>query len=295
MMTPAMIVFGWKILGNDTRLIPLILGGIFTFGTATVLFATLWHLKNYYIAILGTLILIFSNPFIQQGALQYADIPLAYYYICVISLSLVANKKIINDQRLFILIGILLGFCAWTKNEGFIFILSYIIVMGLYDLFSKNFDKKKWFGLCAGLLPVGFVIVLFKSLTIGNDILSSIGSNNILELLTDVNRYKLVINYSYKYISEFNNGNINIFIFLVILMLIAGVVNTKKIIKNLPTMGTIFLTFIFYLLIFLMTPKDITWHMQTSFTRLLIQLYPSLLLVILILLKEPFVIKEKIA
>ena len=294
LMTPSMIVFGWKILGNDSRLIPMILGGVYTFGSAAVLFATLLYLRNYSVAVFGTMVLVFSNPFIREGALQYADVPLAYYILCVISLTIIAEENRVNGEKISLLTGILLGFSAWTKNEGLIFILLYFIVMGFKDLINKSFDRRKWFGLSAELLPIGFVIGIFKTLATGNDILTSLNSHNFMNLLTDVNRYKEIFSNGFKYISEFNNGNINIFLLLLVLISIIGIENLKKLNKYLPVIGIIFLTFISYLFIYLITPKEISWHMQTSFTRLLIHLYPSLLLMIFIFIKDPFKLQKDI-
>ena len=173
LMTPSMIVFGWKILGNNSRFIPMILGAIYTFGTIGVTYATLLYLRNYKIASIAVLILGFTLTFIREGASQYADVPLAYYISCVFSLLLIVTSRKNLDYKLFVLIGILLGFSTWTKNEGIVFVVIFFLVLGIKEVLNKSIEWKMWGALLIGFIPIEFVLLIFKSITIGNGMVNS--------------------------------------------------------------------------------------------------------------------------
>ncbi len=223
LMTPSMIVFGWKILGSNSRFIPMILGAIYTFGTIGVLYATLLYLRNYKIASLAVLVLGFTLTFIREGASQYADVPLAFYILCVFSILLIVTSRKNIDYKLYVLIGILLGFATWTKNEGIIFVLTFFLVLGFKEVLNKLFAWKVWGSILIGFIPLEVVLLLFKSITIGNGMVNSLSLQGIMSKLLNYERYKIVIKNTITYLLQFGQKDFSVFIILIILLIITGI------------------------------------------------------------------------
>ena len=294
LMTPSMIVFGWKILGNNSRFIPMILGAIYTFGTIGVTYAALLYLRNYKIASIAVLILGFTLTFIREGASQYADVPLAFYISCVFSLLLIVTSRKNLDYKLFVLIGILLGFSTWTKNEGIVFVVIFFLVLGIKEVLNKSIEWKMWGALLIGFIPIEFVLLIFKSITIGNGMVNSLSLQGIMSKLLDYERYKIVIKNTITYLLQFGQKDFSVFIIITILLIITGIkfsLNNNGIVIGF---GVLITTFILYLFIYVLTPNDIDWHMRTSFLRLVVQLYPSLIICLFTIMRDPFALQETI-
>lgn len=292
LMTPSMIVFGWKILGNNSRFIPMILGAIYTFGTIGVIYATLLYLRNYKIASIAVLILGFTLTFIREGASQYADVPLAFYISCVFSILLIVTSRKSIDYKLYLLIGILLGFSTWTKNEGIIFVVTFFFVLGVKEVLNKSIEWKVWGALLIGFIPIEVVLLLFKSITIGNSMVNSLSLQGIMSKLLNYERYKIVIKNAITYLLQFGQKDFSVFIILIILLIITGIKFSRNNNGIVISFGVLITTFILYLFIYVLTPNDIDWHMRTSFLRLVVQLYPSLILSLFVIIKDPFELQE---
>ncbi len=288
LMTPAMIVFGWKILANESKLIPMILGGVFLFSTLGLVFSTLKTVRNEQIAILGLLFLGFSLPFIEEASLQYADVPLAYYFAAIFSLTLISMKNKQKSNTLFFVIGSLVGFASWTKNEGQLFGLIYIVCFIFLVFIIEKQLWKKLGAIILGILPMTIILIIFKSLTLGNDLISTLGSKNNLLNITSVERYSVVLRTAFRILMDFGQANVNLFVLLAVLLLFVGIQRQAVNRGTMFALVVLFFTFCSYLFVYVLTPKDITWHMNTSFFRLMIQLYPSLIIVVFSILRNPF-------
>ncbi len=265
LMTPSMIVFGWKILGSNSRFIPMILGAIYTFGTIGVIYATLLYLRNYKIASLAVLMLGFTFTFIREGASQYADVPLAFYILCVFSILLIVTSRKNIDYKLYVLIGILLGFATWTKNEGIIFVLTFFLVLGFKEVLNKLFAWKVWGSILIGFIPLEVVLLLFKSITIGNGMVNSLSLQGIMSKLLNYERYKIVIKNTITFLLQFGQKDFSVFIILIILLIITGIKFSRNKTGIVIGFGVLITTFILYLFIYVFIPNDIDWHMRTSF------------------------------
>jgi len=88
------------------------------------------------------------------------------------------------------------------------------------------------------------------------------------EKILDFERYIIITNHLLATISLQ-------FPFIPILFFLILILAPKKIFSGLLLVLTA--TFIVYLVIYVVTPHDLTWHLRTSMSRLIHQLYPSYL------------------
>src|SRR5271165_2227758 len=86
LLLPAAIAHFWTYLGRDDPRVPAIIGFSFTFATVGVVFSALFILRGRAQAMLGAIALLATPSFIEQGAWQYADIPLSFFYLATVVL-----------------------------------------------------------------------------------------------------------------------------------------------------------------------------------------------------------------
>ncbi|MBC7554634.1 MAG: hypothetical protein H7257_11715 [Taibaiella sp.] len=220
--------------------------------------------KNFIIACIVFLFCAQDIYYIATGVSQYADTLLSVFLLA----ALVTFNHAAENIKYITVCAALLGFAAFTKNEGVI-LASVFLIFYLRTFCSKKNIKYTLAGLA---LPV-ITVVLFKlKAGVTNDMAASVTSH-LAEKLTDPHRYKLI------YDSLINNVNQNFYYTAVFLMLYL-LVNTVQ--QKWPGRQLLLLItcLMLYMGIYLITPRDLAWHLETSQSRLLHQLMPSFIYVI---------------
>lgn len=86
------------------------------------------------------------------------------------------------------LIGLTTGLAAWTKNEGLLFLLCFLVAHALIRFVAKSghIGLRQVILFSAGLLPILGVITYFKiKLATPNDVISTVGLPLVLSRLVD--------------------------------------------------------------------------------------------------------------
>jgi hypothetical protein len=308
LLLPAAIAQFWTFLGHDDPRVPAMIGIAFAFATAGVLFAGLVTLRGRVQAMVAAIALLSTPFFIEQGADQYADIPLSFFLLATVVLLCFSDhqsgdeqrheegsKKVAlsSSQRLLILAGLVAGFAAWTKNEGLLFLLAVALsrVVILARMRRRAHDDPKddksknalaFWGTAAplllGLLP-GLVLVLYykHSIGIAGDLFSD--PANALPKLLDPARYWAIFAGYVKGLVRFGHwlwmpGTVVLAALFVMCDRDRDQTRQSGFRTSVLALG---LTFIGYFAVFLITPYDIHWHLRFSLVRLFLQLWPSAL------------------
>ena len=107
----------WSYLGAEATWAPWLLGVLFTFATLGVLTAGLWRLRSRSQGLLAGMVLLGMVPFLQRGAWQYADVPLAFYILAAVLLLLLYDAAERPQAALLVLSGLMAGLAAWTEER----------------------------------------------------------------------------------------------------------------------------------------------------------------------------------
>lgn len=300
LLLPAAIAHFWSYVGHETTLASVILGLLFTFSTVGLLFSSLAILQGKQVATLGTLALIVTPFFIEQGTSQYADVPLAFFFLATIVLVSLSNAVKEGATSLLGLAGMAAGWAAWTKNEGLLLLcamlLAWLIVLtlrGSQGIAMHNsaphleatpsgggVSKRFWI-LLVGTLPALLLIVWFKhSIAPRGDLLTD--SRTVLTKLATPARYWAISRWYAKEIVLFGRWLLLPGTVLVGGLFSLGVRETAP----LEDVGfrvcvlTLGFTALGYFVVYLITPYDIYWHLRFSLNRLLLQLWPSVIFVV---------------
>ncbi|MGA2600620.1 MAG: hypothetical protein ABSH09_26945 [Bryobacteraceae bacterium] len=149
LLIPALVAQFWALLQTETVILPIAVAFFFTFGTVAVLIGAIRQFRGWNQALIAGTFLLGSAELIEQGVVQYADVPLAFYLMAALALLAVGDAKSTT------LAGAMAGFAAWTKNEGLLF----IVVLAAALLIVKKRISAEFI---IGLAPVLAVVAFFK-------------------------------------------------------------------------------------------------------------------------------------
>jgi hypothetical protein len=301
LLLPAATAHFWTLLGRDDAWVPAAIGTVFTFATAGILFAGLAMLRGRRAAMMAAMALLSTPFFVEQGADQYADIPLSFFFLATVVLLCWFDGLCRNDgsesaptysARVLFLAGLAAGFAAWTKNEGLLFLcavgLSRVVVL-ISQLRQRNESRNRpnfltstaWKSsapLLAALPPGLLLVVCYKrSIGIAGDLFSN--PANALSKLADPARYWTIFAGYVKGLLRFGHwlwipGTL---VLLALFSLLGRDSRRTRMPGFRTSISALSLTFTGYFGVFLITPYDLHWHLRFSLVRLFLQLWPSAL------------------
>ena len=289
LLLPAAIAHFWSYLGHDDPVVPSVIGLLLTFSTLTLLVSSLAVLRGSVAAMLGGLVLSSTPFFVEQGTSQYADVPLSFFMLASLVLLNLAGGGYLENHPSptgsVLLSGLAAGFAAWTKNEGLLFFVALVLAQTwVFALrpFRDSTDgqsSRSWrlmAGFLGGAAPVLVMVFWFKhSLATPGDLFST--PRIILDKVLTPGRYWTILQWFAKAFLRFGSWWIvpGTLAMLVFRLLTRG--------KRCPVREPLFwvsaislgLVLSGYFAIYVITPRDLYWHLRFSLNRLFLQLWPS--------------------
>ncbi len=261
---PATIAFFSNLVPKNLLLLfPFILSLLFTFLIPYLIYSQL-VIKNKLIALLVFYLFCQDLFFITRGVSQYADTPLAFFFLAAIVCMEYADR----NRKYTALAAVCIGFCIWTKNEGsilaFIFVLFYA---------NKFFNSRTIFYTIGGFILPLVVLLLFKTAcTTSNDMLAAQNINSYKRLFIKEG-YVMIYDSFIKNINEhFYYLKVGIFIYLIVCIFQKRMPDKKVFLLLSCTIA--------YCILYLFSPYGLDWHLETSQNRLMHQLMPAWVYVI---------------
>ncbi|MBU1965077.1 MAG: glycosyltransferase family 39 protein [Proteobacteria bacterium] len=293
LLLPLSIVRGWKYIGNDSIYIPAAFALLFTLLTLGLLLGALAFLRSRIQGYLAAMVLLGTPLFIVMGASQFADVPLAFFMLATLVLLFLPAHSPENGSGPLVLAGIAAGLCAWTKNEGMLFLLIVTGSLVGTTLYADGWRsaRKRTVRFLAGALPILMIVIYFKTqLSPVNDLMAGFSPAAAAAKLTDFSRYAEIAKAFFITGISFTQGLIDIrvgmqlnpgavsILLLIGYLLIAGVRIDDRdrpgLIRSAAVLG---LMMIGYFFVYVLTPLDLGYHLATSLNRLLLQLWPSVI------------------
>ncbi|RPI94597.1 MAG: hypothetical protein EHM40_06095 [Chloroflexi bacterium] len=289
LLIPLSVVGGWNTLGDEVLRVPAVLSMLFLFGMAGIVFSAIACLRSSSQAALALIILLATPGLLLFSTFQTADIPLTYFLIASTSLLLLASHQ--NDRRLLFVSGLMAGLAAWTKNEGLPFLL--IITVGTLLLFGfRRAPAHLPFLLAGTALPL-LTIALFKIIVpANNDLFSNNGLSDIISKLIDPARYIPLSTHLLTELIHLGDWPVSIILILFVYGWIMGRRSSaspaERFAWSIPLSQ-----FVIYMLIYMITPYDLEWHMNYSMSRLLIHIFPLALFSFFLFVNTPETVLNK--
>jgi len=256
---PSLIAMFWNFNGSVSTIIPILISLLPLLGIIVLLFSSF---NNTLIGFFPCAIILSDKIFMGQASSQYADTWLAFFIL----LGTYLIKYIKDNKSLFFITGIVISGAFWVKNEG----LFFFLITSFLVFFQYVSDKKLIVKYFSGTIVLIIILIVFKTINYTeNDMLPGLFKTFGIKLF-DSNRYILIFKY-------FKITILEKFPILPLLLLFSVIFYPKFEKLNIyPFLGIIFLICT-YFFIYLFTPKDLAWHLETSLDRLIHHVYPSLL------------------
>ncbi len=263
LMLPATIAGFWKLSDSYTSFVPI----LFSFVVFYLLLWSLYSFINNRLLAISIIIYLISNYlFYKEIFSQYADGLLALYYLISVASFYYLKDK---NYKLMFVTGFLVFSSMWVKNEGIAFAIVFSVVS--YLSFFRDYHQKFKYFIYGGLFPIVISLSFKLLIATNNDITSSL--NRTIIQVFDMNRLKTILVFLLKTIYE---------LFPVILIVIILYIYKLGLKLKYKTGFIILLgTLGVYIFIYMVTPNDLNWHLSTSASRLILQLLPLFLFLIL--------------
>jgi hypothetical protein len=279
----------WSWLGTEHSWVPWLLGSLFTFATVGILTAGVCRLRSQSQGLLAGLVLLGMVAFLQRGALQYADIPLAFFILSAVLLLALYDASEQPRRELLVLSGVMAGLAAWTKNEGLLVLIALPVARSA--AVWRRDGTKRMLGdlLCwsAGVLPALVVIVIQKSCLAGrNELINDQSLDVLFTKLCDPWRYVYIAQAFLVYTIRIARP------FAIVLplccLLLGAAKHSSRGVRGLPTASVMLLLMLAgYFFVYLTTPCELHWHLSTSTDRLLLHVLPLCLLIVFLRVATP--------
>jgi len=192
LLLPLAIVRSWGYMGGEGGNVPAAFAFVFAFLVAGLLLSSLSLLKGGAEGILATMVLLGTPFFIMMGASQFADVPFAFFILLAIVMFFLQSRAPESHAGPTITAGLAAGLCAWTKNEGLLFLPVAMAATALVSLYTEGWKhsikRTVWFSL--GALPAVLCVLYFKlSLSPVNDLIAGFSPAAAGAKLLDWERY----------------------------------------------------------------------------------------------------------
>jgi 4-amino-4-deoxy-L-arabinose transferase-like glycosyltransferase len=267
---------GWALIGNDHVAVPILIAGLFTFGSYLLLYAALALLRNRNQGYLAVLFMLVSTQFMHLGTDQYGDVPLAFFILSTIALFALKDRQPSISLQSIILAGFTAACAAWTKNEGLVFFALVILVRFVAQIGKQDWSSlvKEFYCFLLGTLPIMGTLIYFKlNFAPRNDLVNIYNLKQSIVHLLNPERYLIVISEILKKVYFFND---KIVILMALYLLFSGFDRSGKVKKHILSHVLLLLLMVCgYTFAYVITTYDLRWHIDSSLRRLFIQLWPA--------------------
>jgi hypothetical protein len=281
LLLPAFVARGWKLLGRESSAVPVALACFFTFGCTGLAATSLAILQGRAQGLLAGLALAATPVLYVQGAMQCADVPVAFFRVATLAAMAMADR--FNRRGFAKLAGMAAALDAWAKNEGLLWFGAFLLAMVIVT------RRRFLVGFISGALPVLAPVLFFKArIATSSDIFGAAGRIGMLSRALDPSRYSLIAVEGLRHIRDFGPLLLSAFALLAIYLLVVGIRRKSPDAQTLTT-GTLALLFTAagYFVIYLLRPLDLMWLLETSGDRLLLQLWPGIVFVVFLAARAP--------
>lgn len=252
---PATIAFFSRLVGGFHLLVPYTLHVLVMLCIPVLIYTELYR-KSLLLASLALLMFVTNDMFITQGVSQMADTMLAFFLLA----AFVCFDYAKEHRQMIILTSAFLGLCMWTKNEGIMLSLVFILFHAKVFVFEW---KRALYGLA---LPLIALLVFKLGYAPANDLVAR-QSAETFSNITDWGRYEQI----YRSWMDTINLHYKTLKYLVVLYLLYCLLRRKFPDNRLLLILTCLAG---YFMIYVFSHQDLDWHLFTSAHRLLHQLVP---------------------
>jgi hypothetical protein len=268
--------------GGDATGAPVVLAGWVLATTVAVLSATVAHLRGAWLGAAAGLTLLGCSAFVDLASWQYADPTVSLYMAVSMALALVALRAPPGpgtSSGLLALLGAALGAAAWSKNEGLAWavLLGGAVLAGTVRRAGLAAGARATLALLAGAAPFAVCVLAVRlGVSARTDLIAGRGLAELAALLGDGERHGLLLRAGATLLVE-TLGAWRLAALGLLLVLVGEWRSAACRAAALPTGAALLATLALFYGVYLLTPHELAWHLETSAVRVLLQPWPAAL------------------
>ena len=286
LLVPLTTAWVWDVLNVETQRAPMIQAAIFLFLCGLLLFSALFATRSLGTACLATIVLLANPEYIGISSVQLADTPLAFFIAATAIIYVLYDKY--RQPQMMVLAGMTTALAAWTKNEGWVFMAGSLA--GLFIISYKNESAWRLAGWYAAGIALPIAIVLFHKLVLAptNDIYDQ-SSVEIMTKLFDFARYGMIAREFGVALFTFGGWGFNAPALLAYYIIMKSKSSdSTPLSRGVLTVVIILLVQLLgYFATYLVTPRDLEWHLAFSLTRIIYHVFPTALFLLFLVTDTP--------
>jgi hypothetical protein len=266
LLLPALVARAFDLLGHESAAVPAVIAFVFTAASVGVVFAGAPATGRW----LSALAVVTTPALVMQGATEQADLPLAAFLGAATAI-LIAREH--GDQRAIALAGAFASMAAWTKNEGSL----HLLLMAAAVMLDER-RARAALAFFLGALPLLALLAFFKfSYATRNDLLQMSLAPALARAMSP-DRWSALVPLLLRRIVLLQAWGLHL-AGLVVWFAIFRRLTAKR--PHLYWLSWVpFTTMATHLCILLCQPHDLVFMFKVTIDRLLIQIWPSILLLL---------------
>jgi 4-amino-4-deoxy-L-arabinose transferase-like glycosyltransferase len=271
LLLPGAVAQGFLMVGSEPRWLPAAVAFVFAALTVAVLASALGALRTPDTGLLGAIALLTTPCFVGFAANQQSDVPIGAFLLA--TSALLATGIETGKGRLFALAGVCASLAAWTKNEGALYAACLAAALVAVPWGAWRERRRALLRFASGALPVFLLLAWFKlRVSHVNDLLHTASGSSLL----DLHKWGTLAAVLLRRLVYFQNWSLWLVAELVVLVAVLPRVPAQPAARvvGLALAGALAGTAVVYVL----QPHELLWFVRASFDRILIQLWPSILL-----------------
>jgi hypothetical protein len=280
LLTAATTARLWRYMGQEIPDAGGALGALYALAAVGILAGTLAELRTASRAVLFALTLFGTPFFIDYGVSGSADVPLSLFILATLALLCLQSKATQDNGGLMVLTGFTAGCAGWTKNEGLLFVAAVSASMLTPFLLRPTETFRRFSAFAAGLAAPIIVILWFKlAVAPPGDILGGRHMDEIIQKVLTPQRYITAWTGLSEFFWSFGNWTINPI--LILLAYVALRRLDRKMLLNQGWLQGVSICVIMlagYFVLYVISPFELQWHIESSLPRLYLHLWPAFLM-----------------
>jgi hypothetical protein len=269
LLIPLVVSYGWRFAGGASGL-PWILGVSCAAATVALLYGETSRWRGPAAAATAAGLLLATPLFAFHAASQRADVPFAFFALAACAVLVRCERA--PRSSLPLLAGAFLGAAAWTKNEGMAFAAA---LLAAWLAGAPRRRARQLGSLLLGALPFG-IALLHHKLTCGatTDLIAGQGADTLARI-TDPARWLLVAR---AFAGGFAFYATAAAALAIALCWLGSAQSGRREGEDLRFVwGALAAMLAIDFAVYLTTPLDPAWHLDSSLGRVLMQLWPTAL------------------
>ena len=261
----------WAFSHSFSTVVPAATSYVFFLALIALVAGGMAALRGPTLGMLAALVLASTPALLHQVPNQYADVQLACYFAGAIVFALLDRP---------ILAGIFAGCAAWTKDEGVLFLVVLLVI-------TAAWKRRTAVATLAGAAPAAALAIVFKTwLARGNAGLLSTSLPGAGKRLADAGRYGATMA---AFGREFAHMGVGWYHPILPVIALAVVLRFDRERRRDAAYCAALAGFLLLgnFGVYILTNNDLAWQLHTSLNRVLLQIWPALVLAAFVGLRKP--------